>query len=95
MKLEIFAVRDRATDQFGNPMFLISQGQALRSFADEINRAAADNQMYMHPDDFDLYYLGQFETNDGLFTSVKPEQVSIGKMVKVRNELPHPRQTSN
>jgi hypothetical protein len=84
MKLLIFAVRDRATDQFGNPMFLIASGQAIRSFTDEVNRAASDNQLYQHPDDFDLYALGSFETTSGMFDVGVPEQVAIGKMVKVR-----------
>lgn len=85
MKLFVFAVRDRASDQYGNPMFLISAGQAIRSFSDEVNRVAQDNMMYAHPDDFDLYSLGSFDTNTGEFEVSKPEQVAIGKMVKVRS----------
>jgi hypothetical protein len=85
MKLFIFVVRDRATDQFGTPMFLVSSGQAIRSFSDEVNRAAQDNMMYQHPDDFDLYSLGSFDTNAGVFETSVPEQVAIGKMVKVRS----------
>jgi len=34
MILRIFSVRDSATSQFGNPMFLIADGQAIRSFQD-------------------------------------------------------------
>lgn len=85
MKLEIFAVRDRATDQFGNPMFLISSGQAIRSFTDEVNRADKDNQIYNHPDDFDLYYLGSFDTNVGSFDVNVPRMVIVGKEVKIRS----------
>lgn len=85
MKLKIFAVKDRATDQYGNPMFLISSGQAIRSFSDEINRSDATNQMYAHPDDFDLYWLGEYDTDSGMFQTGVPEQVCIGKTVKIRN----------
>lgn len=83
MKMQVFCVRDRASDQYGNPMFLLSSGQALRSFADEVNRAASDNLMFQHPDDFDLYYLGEFDTSDGVFSCKAPEQVAVGKMVKL------------
>lgn len=84
MKLYIYAVRDRATDQYGTPMFLIAPGQAIRSFADEVNRADKENQIYQHPDDFDLYELGSYETNTGKFETKDPEQKAIGKDLKIR-----------
>lgn len=82
MKLDIFCIRDRGTDQFGNPMFLINRGQALRSFSDEINRAADDNQLYKHFDDFDLYCLGSYDTDSGLFHTSTPEMIITGKSVR-------------
>lgn len=84
MILYVYAVRDRATDQYGTPMFLISSGQAIRSFTDEINRQESTNALYMHPDDFDLYALGSYDTHSGRFNTEAPEQVAIGKNVKIR-----------
>lgn len=84
MKLQMFAVRDRATDMFGTPMFLQSRGQAIRSFTDEVNRQAEDNQLYRHPEDFDLYFMGVFSTDDGSFDACRPEQLVIGKDVAIR-----------
>lgn len=83
MRLCIFAVRDRATDQFGNPMFLVSVGQAIRSFSDEINRSASDNNFFLHSDDFDLYSLGSFDTDVGKFSVSDPEMVAVGKNLKL------------
>lgn len=85
MILKIFAVRDRATAQFGTPMFLVSVGQAVRSFTDEINRSSSDNQLFAHPDDFDLFSLGEYDSDTGTFSTSAPEQVCIGKNVKVRS----------
>lgn len=85
MKLQIFCVKDRATDQFGTPMFMVATGQAIRSFSDEINRSDKDNQLFSHPDDFDLYYLGTFDSDIGQFDVRVPEQICIGKQVKVRS----------
>lgn len=85
MMLHIFAVRDRATDQFGTPMFLMSRGQAVRSFTDEVNRAEKDNQIFLHPDDFDLYFLGMYDSGLGRFEVGEPEQIAIGKNVKLRS----------
>lgn len=84
MKMFIFVVRDRATDQYGNPMFLVSRGQAIRSFSDEVNRSAADNQLWVHPEDFDLYELGGYNTDSGLFDTGTPEMICIGKNVSTK-----------
>lgn len=86
MKMKIYAVKDRATDSYGNPMFLLAVGQALRSFTDEINRNEPQNMMYAHPDDFDLYELGEYETDTGEFETKRPELKIRGKDTKIRQE---------
>jgi len=83
MKLTLCTVKDRAADAFGRPMFVPSTGVAIRSFADEVNRQAEDNQMYNHSDDFDLYELGTFDDNTGLFDlHEQPKLLTLGKQVK-------------
>ena len=54
----IVSVRDTAAEAFGRPMYLQSLGVAIRSFTDEVNREDKDNQLFNHPDDFDLYVSG-------------------------------------
>ena len=84
MKLNICSVKDRAADAFGRPMFVPSTGVAIRSFSDELNRSDADNQLYNHPDDFDLYEFGVFDDNTGLFDLFdQPKLLSLGKQVKI------------
>ena len=84
MKLNICSVKDRAADAFGRPMFVPSTGVAIRSFSDELNRSDADNQLYNHPDDFDLYEFGVFDDNTGLFQLYdQPKLLSLGKQVKI------------
>jgi len=83
MKLTLCTVKDRAADAYGRPMFVPSTGIAIRSFSDEINRQAEDNQMYNHSDDFDLYELGEFDDNTGLFSlHEQPKLLTLGKQVK-------------
>lgn len=85
MKLILCSMKDRAADAFARPMFVPSIGVAIRSFSDEINRQAEDNQLYAHPDDFDLYDLGVFDDSDGSFVlHEKPIQIAIGKQVKIQ-----------
>lgn len=84
MKQIICTVKDRAADAYGRPMFVPSTGVAIRSFSDEINRNNAENQLYNHPDDFDLYELGEFDDNTGLFSlHEQPKLLSLGKQVKI------------
>lgn len=81
MKLLAFSVRDSAVEQYGNPMFMLSRGQAHRSFADEVNRPAEDNQMYKHPTDFELYLIGEYDTDTGHYEPCMPDLVARGKDV--------------
>lgn len=84
MRLIMCAVRDRAADAYARPMFVPSVGIAIRSFSDEVNRKAEDNQMYNHADDFDLYELGEYDDETAKFTILDtPKQLAIGKQVKV------------
>lgn len=83
MRYKVVCIRDRAIDAYGVPVFVASIGSAIRSFTDEINRAAEDNQMYKHPEDFDLYSLGEFDGDSGTFECERPRQIAVGKDVKV------------
>lgn len=86
MKIRCYAVRDRAMNGFLQPFFLASDGLAIRSFADEINRADPKNAMYAHADDYDLYHLGTFDEEQGLFETFNPKQLAIGKQVAIRDQ---------
>jgi hypothetical protein len=80
----IFSVKDRAADAFGRPLFVPSAGLAIRSFSDEVNRSADDNQMFHHSDDFDLYELGSYDDSTGIIEChPQPLQRALGKQVKV------------
>jgi hypothetical protein len=84
MQLHIVTIKDRATESFGVPMFMKALGQAIRGFTDEVNNEYESNQMYHHPDDFDLYDLGVFNDSNCHF-SLHDEPVMLirGKDVKL------------
>lgn len=65
-------------------MFLITEGQALRSFTDEVNRKDENNSLNKHPEDFELYALGIFDTQTGLFETQAPKQVITAKQVLIQ-----------
>lgn len=64
-KLLAFAVFDNAAQAFNRPFFVQARGMAVRSFADECRRAAADNPMYAHPQDFSLFFVGFYDERQG------------------------------
>lgn len=83
MKMIVVSIKDRAAHAFGRPFYVPSVGVAIRSFQDEVNRAAEDNQMFQHPDDFDLFDLGSFDDNSGCFELYEsPVLLTLGKQVK-------------
>lgn len=83
MHMVVCSIRDSAADAYGRPFFLPSVGVAIRSFIDEVNRPSEDNQIYQHPEDFDLFELGSFNDADGRFELHDvPKQLALGRQVK-------------
>lgn len=64
----VLAVFDSAVQAFGQPFFVPAIGAGVRSFVDEVNRAAPDNQLANHPEDFELHYVADFDDESGAFT---------------------------
>ncbi|WNK13093.1 MAG: nonstructural protein [Microvirus sp.] len=85
MKIKVFSIRDRAIDTFAQPFYAASVGHAVRSFTDAVNRQDKDSNLFLHPDDFDLYLLGEFNDEYGSFSFREegPEMVAVGKNCKV------------
>jgi len=81
-KLILVAVKDRAVDAFMNPFVVPSRGMAIRAFGDEMNKS--DSAMRAHPDDYDLYELGEFDQDTGVVVS-DVKQLAIGKNVVVQS----------
>lgn len=84
MVLHIVAVFDAAANAFARPIFVPSVGIAMRSFTDEVNRSAADNEMYKHPQDFRLFELGRYDDATGMFDCVTPQLLASGTQVSTR-----------
>lgn len=76
MIMHVFSVFDIAAGVYGKPLFGTARGSVLRSFVDEVNRVAEDNAMNGHPEDFDLYALGEFDDATAKFSLYDvPERV--------------------
>lgn len=87
MKLHILSVKDNAAQIFGRPFYSQSTGAAIRNFVDEVNRPAEDNQLYKHPEDFDLYSVGTFNDETCEFNLFAfPKVLTRGKDVVIPKE---------
>lgn len=75
----VFAVRDRAINAYMSPIAYTAEGQAIREFVDEVNRA--ESPLNKHPEDYDLYRLGTFDDNTARYTN-EPEQPMMVKTGK-------------
>lgn len=81
MRYKVFSIRDRAADVFGQPFFCANGAVAIRMFTDEVNRPDQNSNLYRHPEDFDLYYLGDFDDAAGEMIPEHPVQIAVGKDV--------------
>lgn len=85
MRYKICVIRDRALDAFGVPVFVASKGQAIRSFSDEVNRVDPNNSLNKHPEDFEMFYLGEYDDETATFECERPQQLAVGKDVVIKS----------
>jgi hypothetical protein len=78
MKLFAVAIRDIKANVFAQPYFVTSLGGAVRAFGDEIQRAEPNNLMNKHPNDFELYHIGEYDDNTGYLSPTGHVQIAAG-----------------
>ena len=77
MKIRMYAYRDAKNEgQFSMPMTDFSDDLAKRHFAMVCSNSGSE--MGFAPQDFDLYYLGEYDFTTGQVDSVTPEFVCNG-----------------
>lgn len=86
MKMIAVSIKDLGAQLFSRPMYVNHTNQALRSFIDEVNRppaTGATNDLFSHPDDFELYALAEFDDHTGAFLPYdRPELIAQAKSVR-------------
>lgn len=82
MELKAFSVRDQKGEVFNTPFFKKTHGEAERDFT---TLCKDQNSMVSKfPDDFDLYFLGSYDDQTGVFKPL-PTPQHIVKAVQVIN----------
>lgn len=73
MKYAVCAVKDRAVNAYNRPIYVPTVGVAIRSFTDEVNRK--DSELQNHPEDYDLYELGQWDDETAIYVPLEVPRV--------------------
>lgn len=72
MMLKMFAIRDSKAEAFKQPYFCHTHGEAERSFTQLVRDPQSVVSQY--PDDFDLYFLGEYNDQTGVIKSLETPQ---------------------
>ena len=68
VQLKAFSIRDNAVKSYERPFFQNSSEEAIRSFRNQIKNP--QTIWHANPEDFDLFHLGFYDTETGIFTSL-------------------------
>lgn len=66
MILRIYGIRDLKAAAFAPPFFQARDEMAVRAFSDAIGDPS--HPMSRHPEDYQLFYLGEFDDGSGIVT---------------------------
>ena len=83
MKQKIYSIRDAKAEYFTQPFFKKTHGEAERDFTQLVNDDKSSIAQF--PEDFDLYYLGDYDTENGKMTPIDTPQHII-KAVQIRSK---------
>lgn len=81
MQLKVYSIRDSKAELFNQPFHKNTHGEAEREF----DRLVKDTNSFVHkyPDDFDLYYIGEFDDQKGVYKSLDtPQHIVKAAMLK-------------
>lgn len=82
MKRIVCCVQDRKSELFASPMVFVNDADAIRNFADAVNREDANSMIYLHPDDYDLFRIGTFDDSDGVLVPENHRRLLTGAEAK-------------
>lgn len=81
MKLFVISLRDIVANVYNIPSFTPHIGHAIRSFGDECQKKDSQSVVGHHPEDFELWLIGEYDDNTGQLIPFAPEerkQLAVG-----------------
>jgi hypothetical protein len=83
MTQKIYSIHDAKAEYFTQPFFKKTHGEAERDFTQLVNDEKS--QLHKFPEDYDLYYLGEYDDNTGKMTPIDTPQHII-KAIQIRSK---------
>lgn len=83
MQLKVYSIHDQKCEIFNTPYFQVTHGEAERNFKSLVNDKKS--KVADHPEDYDLYYLGEYDDNKGHFKTLDTPQHML-KAIEVKTE---------
>lgn len=79
-----YSIRDSKSEIFNPPFYKQTHGQAERDFQTVVNDEKS--MIFQYPDDFDLYYVGEYDDQKGVFRPLPtPEHIIKAVQMKQQN----------
>lgn len=80
MKSALYAVFDRSVNVFSSPIMAQNELMIKRSLVDlflnEAGKPSMEQHQYVrYPDSFDLYLIGEFESDNGVISPFQPTMI--------------------
>jgi len=72
MNLRAYSIRDAKCEIFHPPWYAKTHGEAERIFAQSVNDEKT--MLSKFPEDFDLYFVGEYDETSGVFRSLDTPQ---------------------
>ncbi|AXH73745.1 MAG: nonstructural protein [Microviridae sp.] len=77
VNMNIYIVRDVKAGAFNNPFVQQSDGAAIRSFQQEVNRVDTNNMINLYPADFSLYRTGSYDPDLGVISALSQPDLVV------------------
>lgn len=82
---QLFSIFDNKTNAFAPPFIHTNEATAIRAIQGTIQERPQD-MMSKNPQDFELYYMGTFDDNNGKYQVVNPKSVGNIKIMLAPKE---------
>lgn len=91
MRLRCYSLYDRKTLAYFPPYYAATDGAAVRTFSDAVGDV--NSQIGRHPNDYVLFYVGEFDDTNGAMLAASPlAHVIDGSalVAALQSEIPFP-----
>lgn len=79
---KMFSVRDSKAETFHPPIYVKTHGEAERNFHATVNNE--ETTIGRYPDDYDLYYIGEYDDQTGKIKSETPQHIVKAVQLKTK-----------